>query len=118
MTRFPRSVYERGSDPDPRFSLANERTFLSWIRTSLALMAGGVALAALPLGIPRGLLIAAVAILLALGIAAPIYGWFAWMRNERAMRESAPLRAPSPALVIVVGLVLVGILVGTGLAVS
>ncbi len=118
MTRFPRNVYERGSDPDPRFSLANERTFLSWIRTALALMAGGVALAALPLGIPRGLLIASVAILLGLGIAAPIYGWFSWMRNERAMRESTPLGAPSPAIAIVLGLVLVGILVGTGLAIS
>lgn len=28
--------------PDPRFSLANERTFLAWIRTSIALIAGGV----------------------------------------------------------------------------
>ncbi|MEI2422188.1 DUF202 domain-containing protein, partial [Arthrospira platensis SPKY2] len=35
----PRSV---GTDPDYRFSLANERTFLSWIRTSLALVAGGL----------------------------------------------------------------------------
>jgi putative membrane protein len=30
---------------DYRFSLANERTFLSWIRTSLALLAGGIAAA-------------------------------------------------------------------------
>ncbi|WP_041583188.1 YidH family protein [Xylanimonas cellulosilytica] len=41
--RFPASVYGQGSEPDARFSLANERTFLAWIRTSLALMAGGVA---------------------------------------------------------------------------
>jgi putative membrane protein len=33
------------SDPDYRFSLANERTFLAWIRTALALVAGGVAAA-------------------------------------------------------------------------
>jgi putative membrane protein len=30
---------------DYRFSLANERTFLSWIRTALALLAGGIAAA-------------------------------------------------------------------------
>ncbi len=35
-----------GEEPDPRFTLANERTFLAWIRTSLALLAGGVAVEA------------------------------------------------------------------------
>ncbi|GAB14727.1 hypothetical protein ARGLB_075_00090 [Arthrobacter globiformis NBRC 12137] len=35
-----------GNEPDPRFTLANERTFLAWIRTSLALLAGGVAVEA------------------------------------------------------------------------
>lgn len=34
---------ETGSDPDYRFTLANERTFLAWFRTALALIAGGVA---------------------------------------------------------------------------
>ena len=38
--RWPSSVYAHGHDPDPRFSLANERTFLAWIRTALALVAG------------------------------------------------------------------------------
>ena len=48
-TRFPRRVYEAGTEPDPRFTMANERTFLAWIRTALALIAGGVALEALGL---------------------------------------------------------------------
>ncbi|MGV0796304.1 DUF202 domain-containing protein [Mycolicibacterium elephantis] len=30
-------------EPDYRFTLANERTFLAWIRTALALIAGGIA---------------------------------------------------------------------------
>jgi putative membrane protein len=34
-------------EPDFRFTLANERTFLAWIRTALALIAGGVAVAQL-----------------------------------------------------------------------
>lgn len=33
-----------GEAPDYRFSLANERTFLAWIRTSLGFLAGGVGL--------------------------------------------------------------------------
>ena len=49
--RFPRRVYGAGQEPDVRFSLANERTFLAWVRTSLALVAGGVALEALGLGL-------------------------------------------------------------------
>ncbi|GAA2987281.1 uncharacterized membrane protein YidH (DUF202 family) [Microbacterium terrae] len=42
--RFPRAVFRHGIEPDARFTLANERTFLAWIRTALALIAGGVAL--------------------------------------------------------------------------
>lgn|GEM_PF-3938267 len=41
--RRPEWVCGVGSDPDPRFSLANERTLLAWIRTSLALSAAGLA---------------------------------------------------------------------------
>ena len=52
--RWPRSVYAHGTDPDPRFSLANERTFLAWVRTGLALVAGAAAVDALPLPMPDG----------------------------------------------------------------
>src|SRR3954470_20484811 len=47
--RWPRWVYGVGTRPDHRFSLANERTFLAWVRTSLAMLAGGVALDAVDL---------------------------------------------------------------------
>jgi putative membrane protein len=42
--RSPQSVYGIGAEPDPRFSFANERTFLAWVCTSLALIAAGVSL--------------------------------------------------------------------------
>src|SRR5690625_4759509 len=45
--RRPQSVYSVGTEPDARFSLANERTALAWLRTGLALVAGGVALTTL-----------------------------------------------------------------------
>jgi hypothetical protein len=47
-SRFPRRVYQLGSEPDPRFTLANERTFLAWIRTVKGATSGHRAL--LPAG--------------------------------------------------------------------
>ena len=41
----PEAVRAEGSTPDYRFSLANERTFLAWLRTGLALIAGGLGVA-------------------------------------------------------------------------
>jgi putative membrane protein len=36
--------------PEPQFQLANERTYLAWLRTALALVASGVAAARLLAG--------------------------------------------------------------------
>lgn len=113
--RFPRSVFGRGQEPDARFSLANERTFLAWIRTSLALLAGGVALEALDLPVQPQWRLAASLLLIALGIVAPVQAWSGWMRAERAMRERRPLPAPVLSGPLAAGVALAGVLVLIGL---
>jgi hypothetical protein len=65
-TRFPRRVFADGAEPDPRFTLANERTFLAWIRTALALIAAASP-SALDLPIQPTLRLTASIILLDLG---------------------------------------------------
>ena len=112
--RFPRSVYGRGDEPDPRFSLANERTFLAWIRTSLALLAAGVALEAFTLPVLPGLRLAASLVLIAGGIASPVQAWIGWMRTERAVRLATPLPAPRLAGPIALVVIVAGVLVALG----
>lgn len=116
--RFPRSVYQLGDEPDARFSLANERTFLAWIRTSLALLAGGVALEALDLDIEPGLRLIASMLLILAGIATPVQAWIGWLQSERALRRGTPLPAPALSLPIGIAVIVVGILVLAGLAVA
>src|SRR5699024_6017730 len=86
--RFPRSVYGEGDEPDPRFSLANERTFLAWLRTALAMYAAAFALEALTLPEPTGWRIASAAVFLALGTLAVIKAWFGWCATERSLRRA------------------------------
>ncbi len=108
--RWPSSVYGHGHEPDPRFSLANERTFLAWIRTALALVAGAAAVDALPLPLPgtvQHLLAGALALagLLTAGAA-----WRGWARTERAMREGSSLPS-NPAMLVVLAAVAVAAVV-------
>lgn len=91
--RWPGWVYRVGTEPDPRFSLANERTFLAWIRTSLALLAAGVALDALAVPfsalVQRGL----AGVLVVLGLLCATVSWLRWARAEQALRQDQPLPA-------------------------
>jgi putative membrane protein len=83
---------ESGQEPDYRFSLANERTFLAWIRTALALLAGGVLLEqfATRLG-PRPVVVALAIGLAALSSVLCGVAYLRWKDNEIAMRHARPL---------------------------
>jgi putative membrane protein len=102
-------VYEEGDEPDPRFSFANERTFLAWLRTSLAFLAAGVALQALPVELPTTARrwLAMLFIVMALGSAAS--GWVRWARAERAMRRNEALPGSTITAVLVVGVTVAGL---------
>ncbi|MGI8308140.1 YidH family protein [Saccharopolyspora hattusasensis] len=110
-SRWPRRLYRDGSDPDPRFTLANERTFLAWIRTALALMAGGVGIEALNAATGQASpLRTALAVLLLLGgVLCSATAFARWIATERALRRGRPLPAPRLAPVIGYGLGAIGI---------
>jgi putative membrane protein len=81
-------------EPDARFTFANERTFLAWMRTALALVAAGLAIVQLlppfpgvrwgrhAIGIP----------LIVLGSAVAVISYREWDANQRALRRGDPLR--------------------------
>lgn len=80
------------TEPDYRFTLANERTFLAWLRTALALLAAGVAVQQLgePLR-PAWARTALSLLCVAMAAGASIGGVLRWRAVERAMRRSAAL---------------------------
>ncbi|MEV4279753.1 YidH family protein [Actinoplanes xinjiangensis] len=94
---------QTGSTPDYRFSLANERTFLAWIRTGLALIAGGLACAQFLPPLPVAHLREIIAILLlVLGGLVALRAVDHWVRTERAMRLGTDLpRSRFPAVLAV-----------------
>jgi putative membrane protein len=89
---------DEGNDPDYRFSLANERTFLAWIRTALSLIAGGVLLKQFAINLHPTFVILALAVSLATTAALlSLMAYYRWRDNEIAMRHSLPL--PFTALI-------------------
>jgi putative membrane protein len=98
-------------EPDVRFTYANERTFLAWNRTALALIATGVAATQLLpefhvtggrriLGLP----------LIGLGALVALTSFLHWQANQRAMRRGLPLpRSPMP-LVLSIGIGVVALI--------
>lgn len=101
----PSDVRAVGSTPDYRFSLANERTFLAWIRTGLALVGGGLAVAGFlpPLRMTH-LREAISLILVLLGATIGVRAVDHWARSEKAMRLREPL--PQSRFPAILGLAL------------
>lgn len=93
-------------EPDYRFTLANERTFLAWIRTSLALLAGGVALMELvPHFDVHGVRHILSVLLVTAGGALAALAVRRWQRVEQAMRQGAAL--PQSRIPFAVGVAMV-----------
>jgi inner membrane protein YidH len=88
----PRPEAER--EPDARFTFANERTFLAWSRTALALVVGGLAVAQLlpPFpGVPWARHLIGVPLIF-LGAALALLSYAEWQANQRALRRGGPMR--------------------------
>lgn len=90
-----RKVLPGGEEPDPRFTLANERTFLAWVRTSLAFLAGGLALEAFAVvAFPESFRKALAILLVALGLLISAGAAVRWVSIESSMRRGKPLPLP------------------------
>jgi len=109
--RWPGWVYGAGEEPDYRFSLANERTLLAWLRTSLALLAAGVALDQIDLDMGAGLQLGLAATLVLLGVVCAAASWWRWASAERAIRLRRPLPSSVLGLLLAVGAIAVGVVV-------
>jgi putative membrane protein len=101
------ALHDVGEHPDPRFTLANERTFLAWTRTSLALVAAGLAVAQLLTFGSHAARLTIALPLMALGAAAALSSYRQWEQTERAIRLGEPLPYPRLPRVIAYGIGLV-----------
>jgi putative membrane protein len=92
------------SAADPRFALANERTYLAYVRTALAVLAGGVAVIGYA---PDGHVVRAAGIgLLVAGFAALIGGHLRWRHVDAAIRSGAAIHASRLPVVLTATLTL------------
>lgn len=102
-------LHEIGEDPDPRFTMANERTFLAFVRTSLALLAAGLAVGELLSSRPEAqrLVLGVPLVVLAAMVALTSFG--RWERAERALRLQRALPYPSIFRIVGVGVGLIAV---------
>lgn len=118
-SRWFAGLLESGEDPDPRFSLANERTFLAWTRTALALIAGGVGLEAFVGDVISPVVRQVLAVfLILLGGSLSIGALNRWLATERALRHRRSLPPPVMSALLVGGLIAVVVILAVSLVAS
>ena len=89
----PPGADDDGTEPDPRFTFANERTFLAWSRTALALVVAGLGVVQLlpPFpGVPWGRRVLGLP-LIVFGAVVAVVAYREWVKSQRAMRHGQPL---------------------------
>lgn len=107
----PERLRSEGTTPDYRFSLANERTFLAWIRTALALVAGGIAVDQFLTGLRWGVRLTIAVVLLAGAALCALRAVNHWVRCERAMRRGEDLPASRFPVLLALGTTAAAVLV-------
>jgi putative membrane protein len=114
-TNEPGTAPRPEGEPDYRFTLANERTYLAWMRTSIGLLAAGVGVAYLSgFDVPGRTVLAVALVLLAMSTGGLAYRH--WRVTDRAIRAGDPLPRPpmiavlSIAITIVAGWALIGLI--------
>ena len=105
--------WQVGKTPDYRFTLANERTFLAWIRTALALMAGAVGIEQFSPQLSSEELRIIISTMLLLAASCMGYmAWQRWRRNEYAMRLEEDLPYTRALAIIAILMAVLAILLG------
>lgn len=110
----PLKWWQTGRRPDYRFSLANERTFLAWIRTSLALIAGAVGIDQFASHLGSGAIRTGFAVVLfAAGGLLAATSYRRWAAAEAAMRQDTdmPRTGLMPALAAITTLLAIALAV-------
>ncbi|MDY3127192.1 MAG: DUF202 domain-containing protein [Corynebacterium sp.] len=94
-------LFPTGQDPDPSFTLANEQTFLAWIRTAVAFLAGGIGADAFANSQPQDPQWRVIALVLPLvALIISVSAVVRWIRIERSLRQRKSLPVPSALFVM------------------
>jgi putative membrane protein len=113
---LPPDPRAEGDEPDYRFTLANERTFLAWVRTALALAAGGLASVGLLDEFPGADLLGLG--LLALSFVTAASAYRRWALAERSMRLHEPLPSSKLPMMMAIGTAVVALVAAVLLVVD
>ncbi|MGH3198566.1 MAG: YidH family protein [Streptosporangiaceae bacterium] len=109
-----------GAEPDPRFTFANERTFLAWSRTALALVVAGLGVVQLlpPFPhVPLGRHLLGVP-LIVFGAVVAVVAYSEWVRSQRALRLGRPLPRSVMPLLLAAVITVVGVIAAVVVLVS